>query len=227
MRSFFYRSAELEDEKVKMEKLLQELLPQSVFHSLKMGQQVAPEVYEDVTVFFSDIVGFTRISAAGTPLQVVQMLNIMYTIFDRVSSRFDVYKVATIGDAYFVASGVPVRNVNHAAEIGGMAIALLKAAYDCPIPHIKDENLKLRVGIHSGSCVAGVVGTKMPRYLLFGDTVDVASRMESEGLAMQIHISDVTAKHLRATDGFKVTARGITDVKGYGKITTYWLTESD
>lgn len=111
------------EEKAKSEVLVLELLPASVVDAMKTGQEVKPELFDDVTVFFSDIVSFTKISAAGTPLDVVKMLNMMYTVFDDVCSRCDVYKVATIGDAYFVASGVPIRNGrHHAVEICHMAI---------------------------------------------------------------------------------------------------------
>ena len=158
--------------------LLQELLPKSIIDDLKVGKPLQPQTYEEVTIFFSDIVSFTRISAAGTPMDVVWMLNLMYTLFDDISAEFDVYKIATIGDAYFVASGVPVPNgTKHAREIAKMALALLKAIGDFIIQHLMSETLKMRIGIHTCSCVAGVVGMKTPRYLLFGDTVDTASKI--------------------------------------------------
>ena len=136
--------------------MLAELLPRSVADKLKGGHQIAPESFDDVTIFFSDICGFTRISAAGTPIDVVRMLNLMYTLFDDIAAKFDVYKVATIGDAYFVASGVPIRNGDkHAAEICGMALELLIGVEHFPVPHLPEETLKLRIGIHSGPCVAG------------------------------------------------------------------------
>ena len=135
-----------------------ELLPRSITDKLKRGLKVDPETFEEVTIFFSDVVSFTRISAAGTPIDVVRMLNLMYTLFDDISAKFDVYKVATIGDAYFVASGVPIRNGDqHASEICGMALALLKSVGTLTIPHIPSETLKLRIGIHSGPCLAGKI----------------------------------------------------------------------
>ena len=134
-----------------------------------LGHFVEPEAFEMMSCFFLDI-GFTRISAAATPMQVVVMLNNMYTMFDYVSHRFDVYKVATIGDAYMVASGVPIRNGDkHAAEICLMTIALRDAIQDFAIPHSPTEHLCMRSGIHSNPCVAVVTGLKVPRYLLFGD----------------------------------------------------------
>ena len=158
MKSSFYysRSRLLFEEKEKMEFLLRELLPKSIAENLKRGLKVDPETFEEVTIFFSDVVSFTRISAAGTPIDVVKMLNLMYTVFDDISAKFDVYKVATIGDAYFLASGVPIRNGGqHASEICSLALELLSAASELTIPHIPTETLKLRIGIHTGPCLAG------------------------------------------------------------------------
>ena len=139
------------EEKDKVEHLLLELLPKSIANDLKFGKRIAPESFEAVTIFFSDLVSFTRISAAGTPMDVVKMLNLMYTVFDDIATKYDVYKVATIGDAYFVASGVPLRNGDkHAIEISNMALSLLDACSRLPVPHLPQEMLKLRIGIHTG-----------------------------------------------------------------------------
>lgn len=122
---------------------------------------------------------------------MVNLLNDLYTCFDSILENFDVYKVETIGDAYMVVSGVPVRNgEKHGPEIARMSLALLNAVGSFRIRHRPGEQLKLRIGIHTGPCAAGVVGLKMPRYCLFGDTVNTASRMESTGQGITILFSN-------------------------------------
>ncbi|XP_055545270.1 atrial natriuretic peptide receptor 1-like isoform X3 [Wyeomyia smithii] len=218
------RTQDYFEEKRKCEELLYQLLPRSVAAQLIMGKSVIAETYDQVTIYFSDIVGFTSISAQSTPMQVVDLLNDLYTCFDSIVENFDVYKVETIGDAYMVVSGLPVRNGNlHAREISRMALALLAAVYKFTIRHRPDEQLRLRIGLHSGPCVAGVVGLKMPRYCLFGDTVNTASRMESNGEALKIHISHNTKALLDTFGTFDVTERGLVPMKGKGEMLTYWL----
>jgi class 3 adenylate cyclase len=174
------------EEKRKTEELLYQLLPRFVADELKAGKHVKPESYEAVTIFFSDIVGFTTLSADSTPMQVVDLLNDLYSCFDAIIDMYDVYKVETIGDAYMVASGLPIRNGNeHAREIARMALDLRKAVNSFKIKHLPRKKLQLRIGIHTGPCVAGVVGLKMPKYCLFGDTVNTASRMETHGLFVE------------------------------------------
>ncbi|XP_074116091.1 atrial natriuretic peptide receptor 1 isoform X4 [Cotesia typhae] len=218
------RTADYLEEKRKCEELLYQLLPKSVASQLILGQSVIAETYDQVTIYFSDIVGFTSLSAESTPLQVVDLLNDLYTCFDSIIENFDVYKVETIGDAYMVVSGLPVRNgMNHAREIARMSLALRDTVMTFSIRHRPSEQLKLRIGMHSGPCVAGVVGLKMPRYCLFGDTVNTASRMESNGEALKIHVSPKTKEILDTFGTFEVCCRGEVTLKGKGKMTTYWL----
>ncbi|XP_072503134.1 atrial natriuretic peptide receptor 1 isoform X6 [Notamacropus eugenii] len=212
------------DEKRKAEALLYQILPHSVAEQLKRGETVQAEAFDSVTIYFSDIVGFTALSAESTPMQVVALLNDLYTCFDAVIDNFDVYKVETIGDAYMVVSGLPVRNGRlHAPEVARMALALLDAVHSFRIRHRPQEQLRLRIGIHTGPVCAGVVGLKMPRYCLFGDTVNTASRMESNGEALKIHMSSDTKAVLEEFGGFELELRGDVEMKGKGKVRTYWL----
>ncbi|XP_022087156.1 atrial natriuretic peptide receptor 1-like isoform X5 [Acanthaster planci] len=212
------------EEKRKAEELLYQILPRPVAEELKKGKPVTAESFECVTIYFSDIVGFTSLSSESTPLQVVDLLNDLYTCFDSIVNNYDVYKVETIGDAYMVASGLPVRNGDfHAREVARMSLALLSAIKTFKIRHKPDRTLMLRIGLHSGPVVAGVVGLKMPRYCLFGDTVNTASRMESNGEAMKIHISSSIKKILDLFGTFVIELRGEVEMKGKGKQTTYWL----
>ncbi|EFX89873.1 hypothetical protein DAPPUDRAFT_39825, partial [Daphnia pulex] len=218
------RTDQLVEEKKKTEALLHRVLPKSVVESLKRGEPVKAESFDSVTIYFSDIVGFTSLSAVSTPLQVVGLLNELYTLFDSILENYDAYKVETIGDAYMVASGLPIRNGDHhAAEIASLALHLLSEIRNFHIRHRPGETLKLRIGIHSGPCVAGVVGLKMPRYCLFGDTVNTASRMESSGQALRIHISAATKELLDRLGGYIIEERGMTPIRGKGEMMTYWL----
>uniref|UniRef100_A0AAR2INH6 Guanylate cyclase n=1 Tax=Pygocentrus nattereri TaxID=42514 RepID=A0AAR2INH6_PYGNA len=219
------RTEELEVEKQRTEKLLTEMLPLSVAEALKTGATVEPEYFDEVTIYFSDIVGFTTISSLSDPIEVVDLLNDLYTLFDAVLCNHDVYKVETIGDAYMVASGLPKRNGNkHAAEIANMSLNILSSVGSFQMRHMPEVPVRIRIGIHSGSCVAGVVGLTMPRYCLFGDTVNTASRMESTGLPYRIHVNMTTVKILCSlNDGYKIELRGKTELKGKGIEETYWL----
>ncbi|XP_065051020.1 atrial natriuretic peptide receptor 1-like [Rhopilema esculentum] len=218
------RTKQLEDEKQKTDELLYSMLPRPVADVLKRGERVTAESFDMVTIFFSDIVGFTKMAAESSPLEVVDFLNDLYTCFDNIVECHDVYKVETIGDAYMVVSGLPNRIGNkHAGEIAKMSLDLLSAMTNFKVRHKPDIQLQLRIGIHSGPCVAGVVGMKMPRYCLFGDTVNFASRMESSGLALRIHVSPYCRDVLLQLGGYHLVERGPVSMKGKGTITTYFL----
>uniref|UniRef100_A0A7N6FA21 Guanylate cyclase n=1 Tax=Anabas testudineus TaxID=64144 RepID=A0A7N6FA21_ANATE len=222
------RTQAYHEEKRKAEALLYQILPHLVAEQLKRGETVQAEAFDSVTIYFSDIVGFTALSAESTPLQVVTLLNDLYTCFDAIIDNFDVYKVETIGDAYMVVSGLPVRNGKlHAREVARMSLALLDAVKSFRIQHRPNQQLKLRIGIHSGPVCAGVVGLKMPRYCLFGDTVNTASRMESNGEALKIHVSEATRQVLQEFSCFHLQLRGEIEVKGKGRMRTYWLLGED
>lgn len=187
------RTKDLEVEKKKSENLLAQMLPPSVAKKLTAGEKLPPEKFGNSTIYFSDICGFTTISAASTPIQVVDLLNGLYTMFDNIIDSYEVYKVETIGDAYMVASGIPKRiGDRHAEEMALMSLDILSAVGSFKMEHLRKVPLKIRIGLHSGPAVSGVVGLKMPRYCLFGDTINTASRMESTGLPQRIHVSPTT-----------------------------------
>ncbi|XP_058047646.1 guanylyl cyclase C [Ahaetulla prasina] len=213
-------------ERDRADKLNFMLLPRPVVKSLKETGLVEPELFEEVTIYFSDIVGFTTICKYSTPMEVVDMLNDIYKNFDHILDHHDVYKVETIGDAYMVVSGLPNRNGNcHAVDISMMALDILSFMGSFELQHLPGLPVWIRIGIHSGPCAAGVVGIKMPRYCLFGDTVNTASRMESTGLPLRIHVSGSTIDILKRTDcQFQYEERGETYLKGKGTEITYWLT---
>ncbi|XP_048473290.1 guanylyl cyclase C [Rhincodon typus] len=220
------RTALYKAERDRADQLNYMLLPKPVVISLKTTGQVKAELFEEVTIYFSDIVGFTTICKFSTPMEVVDMLNNMYKNFDHILDNHDVYKVETIGDAYMVASGLPRRNGNrHAVDIARMALDILNFMGSFELPHLPDLPIWIRIGIHSGPCAAGVVGTKMPRYCLFGDVVNTASRMESTGLPLRIHVNQSTVNILKRTEcKFEYEMRGETYLKGRGTEVTYWLT---
>ncbi|XP_023309722.1 atrial natriuretic peptide receptor 1 [Anoplophora glabripennis] len=218
------KTEELSQEKRRSEELLYQVLPRPVAQQLMLGEIVQPEQFESVTIYFSDIVGFTALCARSTPMQVVDFLNDLYSTFDRIIGFYDVYKVETIGDAYMVVSGLPERNSdNHSREIALMALAIVDAVRSFIIQHNPDYQLKLRIGIHSGPVCAGVVGQKMPHYCLFGDTVNTASRMESTGQPLKIHVSETARQILDKFGTFDLELRGEVELKGKGFMTTYWL----
>lgn len=225
------KTEQLSMEKRRTEELLYQVLPRPVATTLLSGEMVQPEQFECVTIYFSDIVGFTKLCSQSTPLQVVNFLNDLYSCFDRIIGFYDVYKVETIGDAYMCVSGLPERNGDdHAREIGLMALAIVDAVKSFTIQHKPDYQLKIRIGINSGSVCAGVVGQRMPRFCLFGDTVNTASRLESTGEPLKIQVSQATKSIFDKFGTFRLELRGDIELKGKGTVTTYWLcgcTEKD
>ncbi|XP_020633925.3 guanylate cyclase soluble subunit beta-2 isoform X1 [Pogona vitticeps] len=214
-------SKHLEEEKKKTETLLYAMLPKHVANQLKEGKRVEAGEFKECTILFSDVVTFTNICAQCEPIQIVLLLNAMYLRFDRLTTVHDVYKVETIGDAYMVVGGVPVPVSTHAERVANFALGMIIAAKDIKNP-VSGNPIQIRVGIHTGPVLAGVVGEKMPRYCLFGDTVNIASRMESHGVPSKIHLSASVHQCLKDKN-FEMLERGEIDVKGKGKMHTYFL----
>ncbi|CAC5386854.1 Guanylate cyclase soluble subunit beta-2,Soluble guanylate cyclase gcy-31,Retinal guanylyl cyclase 1,Soluble guanylate cyclase gcy-35,Receptor-type guanylate cyclase gcy-28,Retinal guanylyl cyclase 2,Soluble guanylate cyclase 89Db,Heat-stable enterotoxin receptor,Soluble guanylate cyclase 88E,Guanylate cyclase soluble subunit alpha-2 [Mytilus coruscus] len=210
-------------EKQRAENLLYRLLPQSIAHQIQVQGTADPESFDNVTILFTDIVQFTTLSAESSPMQIIDMLNSLYSGFDEIINEYDVYKVETIGDAYMCVSGLPQRNTYHYFEVSKMIMSIMRYVSTYEIKHKPGRKLQMRAGVHSGSCVAGVIGAKMPRYCLFGDTVNTAARMESSGEASKVQISGATAALLKTDPSYTVLPRGEILVKGKGIMMTYWL----
>jgi len=212
---------ELALEREQTERLLLNILPQPIGERLKQGEHTIAEYFANATVLFADIVGFTQLASRLSPIELVDLLNQIFSEFDRLTERYGLEKIKTIGDAYMVVGGLPVPISNHAEAIAQMALDMQAA-----LSIFNAENNKMfsiRIGIHSGPVVAGVIGLKKFIYDLWGDTVNIASRMESHGMAGKIHVSDATYQLLQ--DKFLWEKRETIQVKGKGEMTTYFLVD--
>lgn len=201
------------------EGLLLNILPKPIAEKLKKNTDAIAEYFDDVTILFADIVGFTPLSERMSPIELVNMLNRMFSKFDRLAEIHGLEKIKTIGDAYMVAGGLPVPNLNHAEAVANMALEMQEAMLVFQAE--MGEHFQIRIGINSGPVVAGVIGIKKFIYDLWGDTVNVASRMESSGIPGFIQISTSTYDHLQGR--YILEKRGSVSVKGKGPMTTYWL----
>ncbi|KAL9973489.1 hypothetical protein ACROYT_G019957 [Oculina patagonica] len=198
--------SKLTENKNRTDDLLHSILPPEVAAKLRLNQPVPAENYKLVTILFSDIVGFTALCSDDkiVPMDIVRMLNKLYTYFDMLSGMNDVYKVETIGDAYMVVGGLPKPCDNHAEKVAHMACSMMEASEKVLSP-VDKTPLRIRIGIHSGSVMAGVVGKMMPRYCLFGSTVTLANKMESGSKPGFINVSYETKRYLRGSTEFEFT----------------------
>uniref|UniRef100_A0A8C7M7S6 guanylate cyclase n=1 Tax=Oncorhynchus kisutch TaxID=8019 RepID=A0A8C7M7S6_ONCKI len=195
----------LEEEKRRTVDLLYSIFPGDVAQKLWQGESVPARKFDDVTMLFSDIVGFTAVCAQCTPMQVISMLNELYTRFDYQCGILDVYKIETIGDAYCVAGGLHRKIDSHAKPIALMALKMMELSEEVLTPDGK--SIKLRIGIHTGSVLAGVVGVRMPRYCLFGNNVTLASKFESGSHPRCINVSPTTYWLLKDDCSFSFVPR--------------------
>ncbi|CAJ1949482.1 unnamed protein product [Cylindrotheca closterium] len=207
--------------------LLYSIIPKGVAEELRKGKSVEPKFHSNVTLFFSDIVGFTQICDLVDPWDVIDMMNQLYSVMDHLVKHFNLYKVETVGDAYMCCSGLPEPSEYHAENVANFALAVSHCVQHIKSP-VDGEPIQLRIGIHTGSCTSGVVGTMTPRYCLFGDMVNTTARHESTAIAGKIHCSSALfgrLKHLGKEDAqqFSFTPRGLVDMKGKGEHYTYWL----
>ena len=206
-------------EQDRSERLLLNVLPAPIAARLKQGEAVIADRFPEVTVLFADLVGYTASSDRSSPERVVQVLGDLFTAFDRLAQRHGLEKIKTIGDAYMVAGGLPQPRPDHAQAVAEMALAVREEVGRHLDPG--GQPLAVRIGIDTGPVVAGVLGTSKFSYDLWGDTVNVASRMESEGVAGCIQVTDRTYRRLR--DGYRFERRGPIQVKGKGELVTWFL----
>ena len=211
--------AMLELERMKSERLLLNILPVSIAQRLKEDEKVIADHFESATVMFSDIVGFTALSEKVTPTELVNHLNRLFSAFDDLAEKHGLEKIKTIGDAYMVAGGFPEKRDSHANDVSAMALDMLDAVLTCN--QDSEYPLSIRIGIHTGPAVAGVIGIKKFVYDVWGDTVNTASRMESSGLPGRIQLSEEAASKLEGD--FVIEERGMVEVKGKEPMRTYWL----
>ncbi len=211
---------ELAAEQQKSERLLLNILPEAIARRLKQGEDNIADSCPEVTILFADIVNFTPMSADLAATELVRLLNEIFSEFDRLCQLRKLEKIKTIGDAYMVGAGLPVERKDHAHVIAEMALDMLDAIVAFNQRH--DTDLKMRMGINSGPVVAGVIGTSKFIYDIWGDAVNTAARMESEGIEGCIQVTEATYRYLRNDYRFK--DRGMIKIKGKGKMHTYILT---
>ena len=210
---------QLRAEREKSEQLLLNILPSPIAGRLKRGENPIVDNFPDVTVLFADLVGFTQLSAQIIASELIGSLNEIFTIFDELAEQHDLEKIKTVGDSYMVVGGLHTPRSDHAEAIARMALDMLKGI--AKINSRKGQALSLRIGIHTGPVIAGVIGTRKFIYDLWGDTVNIASRMESHGLPDCIQVTETTQALLSGK--FVFEKRGLIEVKGKGEMITYFL----
>ena len=201
------------------EDLLNNVLPEPIAARLKKKESTIADGFQNASILFADLTGFTRLSLKLKPDDLVQMLDTIFSRFDELVDQYGLEKIKTIGDEYMVAAGIPIPREDHAQALANFALAMRDSLEE--YNEIAGTNLQLRIGINSGPVVAGVIGKRRFLYDLWGDSVNTASRMESHGIPGEIQVSEATRDLL---DGqFTFIDRGIIDIKGKGPMQTYLL----
>ncbi len=216
---FFSALKNLQAEQAKSEQLLLNILPMPIANRLKQQEQTIADDFPSATVLFADIVGFTELSGEVSPIELVEILNVVFSEFDYLAEKHSLEKIKTIGDAYMVVGGLPTPSLTHAEAIAHMALDMLDTIEQ--FAKETGKNFQIRIGINTGPVIAGVIGTKKYIYDLWGDTVNIASRMESQGLPGKIQVTSA-AYHL-LKQKFSLESRGLIDVKGKGQMECYLL----
>jgi adenylate cyclase len=212
-------TARLEAERERSESLLRNVLPASIVERLRQGETVIADHYDDVSILFCDLVGFTAVAARLTPGKTQKLLNDIFSEFDRLAARNGLEKIKTIGDSYMVAGGLPQPLPGHAVLVADMALQLPAVVW--AITERMGEPLHIRLGIHTGPVVAGIIGTHKFVYDVWGDTVNIASRMEHHGVPGRVHISQAT--RLALGDRYSFEALPPMDIKGKGVMETFLI----
>lgn len=206
-------------EKEVSENLLLNILPREISTRLKSGEELIADAHDAVTILFADLSGFTSLSRTMPATRLVAILNDIFSKFDQLMHEHGIEKIKTIGDCYMAVSGLPTARPDHASALVTVAFEMLKALHQVNEAH--GTNLRMRIGLNTGAVVAGVIGLRKFTYDLWGDTVNVASRMESTGETGRIHVSEFTARLL--PDSFALEERGFVEVKGVGQMPTYFV----
>jgi len=213
------KSVRLAAEQEKSERLLLNILPEAIADRLKQDSQAIADGFGEVTILFADVVGFTELASRLSPKELVSRLNDIFSRFDALAEKHKLEKIKTIGDAYMVVGGLPEPRADHVSAIADMAIDMQHAIRQ--LNQETGESFSMRMGINTGPVVAGVIGTKKFIYDLWGDTVNVASRMESHGMPGSIQVTEATYRQLQT--GYQFEERGVIHIKGKGDMKTYWL----
>lgn len=209
----------LEIEKEKSHQLLLKVFPQAVIPRLNAGESPIADEFADVTVLFADVVGYTTLAEHLGPRRTVMLLNDLYGRFDQAAAEYGVEKVETVGDGYLAVAGAPERNDHHPEAVARFALAIIKAAGQVQVSNT--DPVQIRIGIHTGPIFAGVIGEHRFHYAIFGETVNVASRVQGQSQPGRILVSETTSKRLRGS--FELEECGSVDLKGHGPMRTFWL----